>query len=149
MEFHVSVFRPGRMAGELIPGKPGEILIYQTEDGRTRVEVRVEHETVWLTQKQMAELFQKDVRTVSEQYETQHYSLDVIVFLGYRVKSLCGTQFRIWATQRLREYIVKGFTAARRRGATIAWRIPRTADPRREAPCCSRPGQMLTAGVHD
>ena len=126
------------MAGELISGRPGEILIYQTEDGRTRVEVRVEHETVWLTQKQMAELFQKDVRTVSEhignifgdaelqpdsvirnvrttaadgkQYEIQHYSLDVIISVGYRVKSLRGTQFRIWATQRLREYIVKGFT---------------------------------------
>ena len=126
------------MAGELIPGNPGEVLIYQTEDGRTRVEVRMEHETVWLTQKQMAELFQKDVRTVSEhignifeeaelqpdsvvrnvrttaadgkQYETRHYSLDVIISVGYRVKSLRGTQFRIWATQRLREYIVKGFT---------------------------------------
>ena len=126
------------MAGELIPGNPGEFLLYQTEDGRTRVEVRVEHETVWLTQKQMAELFQKDVRTVSEhigniieeaelqpdsvirnvripaadgkQYDTQHYSLDVIISVGYRVKSLRGTQFRIWATQRLREFIVKGFT---------------------------------------
>ena len=126
------------MAGELIPGNPGEFLLYQTEDGRTRVEVRMEQETVWLTQKQMAELFQKDVRTVSEhignifeeaelqpdsvirnfritatdgkQYDTQHYSLDVIISVGYRVKSLRGTQFRIWATQRLREYIVKGFT---------------------------------------
>ena len=126
------------MAGGLIPGNPGEFLLYQTEDGRTRVEVRVEHETVWLTQKQMAELFQKDVRTVSEhigniieeaelqpdsvirnvritaadgkQYDTQHYSLDVIISVGYRVKSLRGTQFRIWATQRLREFIVKGFT---------------------------------------
>ena len=126
------------MVDELTPGDPGEFLLYQTEDGRTRVEVRVEQETVWLTQKQMAELFQKDVRTVSEhignifeeaelqpdsvirnfriaaadgkQYETRHYSLDVIISVGYRVKSLRGTQFRIWATQRLREYIVKGFT---------------------------------------
>ena len=126
------------MANELIPGNPGEFLFYQTEDGRTRVEVRVEHETVWLTQKQMAELFQKDVRTVNEHignlfeeaelrpdsvirnfritaadgkmYDTQHYSLDVIISVGYRVKSLRGTQFRMWATQRLREYIVKGFT---------------------------------------
>ena len=126
------------MAGELIPGNPGEFLLYQTEDGRTRVEVRVEQETVWLTQKQMAELFQKDVRTVNEHignlfeeaelrpdsvirnfritaadgklYDTQHYSLDVIISVGYRVKSLRGTQFRVWATQRLREYIVKGFT---------------------------------------
>jgi hypothetical protein len=126
------------MASELISGNPGEFLIYQTEDGRTRVQVRVEQETVWLTQKQMAELFQKDVRTVSEhignlfeeaelqpdsvvrnfritasdgkQYDTRHYNLDVIISVGYRVKSLRGTQFRIWATQRLREYIVKGFT---------------------------------------
>ncbi len=115
-----------------------EILLYQTEDGRNRLEVRLDHETVWLTQKQMAELFQKDVRTVSEhvrnifqegelrelsvvrnfritaadgkQYDTQHYNLDVVISVGYRVKSLRGTQFRIWATQRLREYIVKGFT---------------------------------------
>ena len=126
------------MADELIPGNPGDFLIYQTEDGQTRVQVRIEQETVWLTQKQMAELFQKDVRTVSEhignifeeaelqpdsvvrnfritaadgkQYDTRHYNLDVIISVGYRVKSLRGTQFRIWATQRLREYIVKGFT---------------------------------------
>jgi hypothetical protein len=116
----------------------GGIILYQTEDGRTRIEVRLENETVWLTQKLMAELFQKDVRTINEHiqnifeegellpdsvirkyritaadgksYETQHYNLDVVIAIGYRVKSLRGTQFRIWATQRLREYIVKGFT---------------------------------------
>jgi hypothetical protein len=94
-------------------------------------------ETVWLTQKMMAELFQKDIRTINEHlqnifkereldeasvvrkfritaadgksYETAHYNLDVIISVGYRVKSHRGTQFRIWATQRLREYIVKGF----------------------------------------
>ena len=115
-----------------------EIILYQTEDGHTRVQVRLQDETVWLTQKQMAELFGKDVRTINEHiqnlfdegelvadsvvrkfritaadgkgYETQHYNLDVIISVGYRVKSLRGTQFRIWATQRLREYIVKGFT---------------------------------------
>jgi hypothetical protein len=115
-----------------------EIILYQTEDGRTRVQVRLQDETVWLTQKQMAELFGKDVRTINEHiqnlfdegelvadsvvrkfritaadgkgYETQHFNLDVIISVGYRVKSLRGTQFRIWATQRLREYIVKGFT---------------------------------------
>ena len=98
----------------------------------------LEDETVWLTQKLMAELFQKDVRTINEHiqnifeegelrpdsvvrkfritaadgknYETAHYNLDVIISVGYRVKSQRGTQFRIWATQRLREYIVKGFT---------------------------------------
>lgn len=126
------------MANELAPRDPGEFLIYQTDDGRTRVQVRFEGETVWMSQKDMAELFQKDVRTISEhihhifvegellpdsvirnfritaadgkQYDTQHYNLDVIISVGYRVKSLRGTQFRIWATQRLREYIVKGFT---------------------------------------
>ncbi|MCK9229488.1 MAG: virulence RhuM family protein [Syntrophales bacterium] len=115
-----------------------EIVLYQTEDGRTRIQVRLEDETVWLTQKLMAELFQKDVRTINEHirnifaegelspesvirnfritaadgktYDTQHYNLDVIISVGYRVKSHRGTQFRIWATQRLREYIVKGFT---------------------------------------
>lgn len=125
------------MTKDLIPSDAGEFVLYQTEDGRTRVQVRVEADTVWLTQRQMAELFQKDVRTISEhtrnifseneleetavvrsfritaadgkQYATQHYNLDVIISVGYRVKSLCGTQFRIWATQRLREYILKGF----------------------------------------
>jgi hypothetical protein len=114
-----------------------EFLLYPSEDGRIRVTVRFEGETVWLTQKLMGELFQKDVRTINEHlqnifeegeldpesvirkfritasdgktYETQHYNLDVIISVGYRVKSLRGTQFRIWATQRLREYIVKGF----------------------------------------
>jgi len=115
-----------------------ELILYQTEDNRTRIEVRLENETVWLTQKLIAELFQKDVRTVNEHiqnifeegelspdsvirkfritaadgkaYDTQHYNLDVIIAVGYRVKSQRGTQFRQWATQRLREYIVKGFT---------------------------------------
>lgn len=118
-----------------------EILIYQTEDGRTRIEVRLEDETVWLSQKMMAELFQKDVRTINEHIlniykegelapeatirkfrivqtegsrqvsrEVDFYNLDVIISVGYRVKSHRGTQFRIWATQRLREYIIKGFT---------------------------------------
>jgi len=125
------------------PDKPpaSEILIYQTEDGRTRIQVRLEDETVWLTQKLMAELFQKNVRTINEHIrniydegelapeatirkfrivqtegsrrvsrEVDFYNLDVIISVGYRVKSHRGTQFRIWATQRLREYIVKGFT---------------------------------------
>lgn len=120
------------------PESNSEIVVYQTADGRTRIEVRLENETVWLTQKLLAELFQKDVRTINEHiqnifeegelspdsvirkfritaadgksYETQHYNLDVIISVGYRVKSHRGTQFRIWATQRLREYIVKGFT---------------------------------------
>ncbi len=112
-----------------------KIIIYQTEDGNTKIETRLENETVWLNQEQMAELFQRD-RTVitkhignifkegeleersnvqnlhitSSDKPVKFYSLDVIISVGYRVKSHRGTQFRIWATQRLREYIVKGFT---------------------------------------
>jgi len=123
------------------PGSQSEIILYQTEDNRTRIEVRLENETVWLTQRQMAELFQKDLRTINEhiqnvfgegelqrgatirkfrivqlegarsvEREVDFYNLDVTISVGYRVKSPRGTQFRIWATQRLREYIVKGFT---------------------------------------
>jgi len=114
-----------------------QILIYQTEDNRTKIEVELVDETVWLTQEKMAELFQKDKRTISEHiqnifkegelkpdsvvrnfrttasdgktYDTNYYNLDVIISVGYRVKSFRGTQFRIWATQQLREYIIKGF----------------------------------------
>ena len=112
-------------------------LLYQTSDGQTRLEVRLENETVWLSQNQMAELFQTTKQNVSlhirnifkegelpegsvvkeylttaadgKSYKTSFYNLDVIISVGYRVKSHRGTQFRIWATQRLREYIVKGF----------------------------------------
>jgi len=117
-----------------------ELILYQTDDNRTRIEVRLENETVWLTLNQMAELFQRDksviskhiknifeegelpleatvaknatvqsegTRTVSRNLE--FYNLDVIIAVGYRVKSHRGTQFRQWATQRLREYLVKGF----------------------------------------
>lgn len=119
------------------PWPHSELILYQTDDGGTRVEVRLQDETVWLTQKLMSELFQTSVPNVSmhirnafaegellegsvvkeflttaadgKSYSTRHYNLDVIISVGYRVKSLRGTQFRIWATQRLREYIVKGF----------------------------------------
>src|ERR1017187_2633787 len=114
-----------------------ELILYQTEDNRTRIEVRLENETVWLTQAQMAELFQTTIPNVSmhirnileegelqagsvvkeflttaadgKNYPTKFHNLDVIIAVGYRVKSHRGTQFRQWATQRLREYIVKGF----------------------------------------
>jgi hypothetical protein len=114
-----------------------QLLIYQTPDGNIKIDVRLEDETVWLTQAHMAELFNKDKRTISEHihnifnegelmensvvrnfrttasdgkhYDVKYYNLDVIISVGYRVKSLQGTQFRIWATQRLKEYIVKGF----------------------------------------
>lgn len=112
-----------------------QITIYETEDGKARVEVRFEDENVWLTQAQMSELFDRDQSVISkhiknvfsegeldEKSSMQNlhtaisdkpvvlYSLDVIISVGYRIKSLRGTQFRIWATERLREYIIKGFT---------------------------------------
>ena len=117
-----------------------QFLVYQTEDGKLKIDVRFEGETVWLAQQQMAELFQttkqnislhiqniyeeqelERISTVKESLTVQQegnrsvrrrvelYNLDVIISVGYRVKSLRGTQFRIWATQQLREYIVKGF----------------------------------------
>jgi hypothetical protein len=121
--------------------REAEFLLYQAEDGRTRVEVRIDGETAWLSLGQMAELFQRDKSVISRHVknvfeegelsleatvaksatvqregdrevtrEVEYYNLDVIISVGYRVKSHRGTQFRIWATQRLREYIVKGFT---------------------------------------
>jgi len=112
------------------------ILIYQSEDGKTKLETRLESETVWLSQEQMSELFQKARSTINEHIKniyadneldedstmkkfgntefskkpTNFYNLDVIISVGYRVKSLQGTNFRQWATSRLKEYIVKGFT---------------------------------------
>lgn len=120
-----------------MPVKPSnQILIYQTEEGKTKIEAHLENETVWLTIEQMAELFQKSRSTINEHiiniYDenelqkedsmrkignsdfstkpTNFYNLDVIISVGYRVKSLQGTKFRQWATARLKEYIVKGFT---------------------------------------
>jgi len=113
------------------------LLIYQTDDGKTKIQTRLENETVWLTQAQLCELFQKSKSTISghisnifeedeleenqvvrnirttaddgKNYNVKFYNLDVIISVGYRVKSLQGTKFRQWATARLREYIVKGF----------------------------------------
>lgn len=122
-----------------LPSAPGgEFILYHTEDGRTRLEVRFKNETVWLSLNQMASLFQRDKSVISRHiknifdegelarsavvaesattaadgktYQVEFYNLDVIISVGYRVKSHRGTQFRIWATQRLREYLVKGFT---------------------------------------
>lgn len=121
----------------------GEILIYQNQEGNIKIDVRLEEETVWLSQAQIALLFGKGRSTITEhvanvfkegeldekvvcrdfrltsfhgaiegktqENNVKHYNLDVIISVGYRVKSLQGTQFRIWATQRLKEYIVKGF----------------------------------------
>ena len=118
-----------------------EILIYQNPEGSIKIDVRLEEESVWLTQAQLCELFQKSKATISEHIKNvfeegeldasatvrnfrtvqtegkreveraiDYYNLDVIISVGYRVKSPQGTQFRIWATQRLKEYIIKGFT---------------------------------------
>ncbi len=118
-----------------------QLIIYQTEDGRTKLDVRLEDETVWLTQKLMAELFQVKPQNITMHLKNifaegeltkestckeflqvqkegnrevkrnqQFYNLDAIISVGYRIKSQIATQFRIWATQRLKEYLVKGFT---------------------------------------
>ena len=115
-----------------------EIILYQSEDGSTRIQVLLENESVWLTQAQMSELFQTAKASISthltnlfeekelkeeavvrkrrttasdkKTYDTTFYNLDVIISVGYRVRSLRGTQFRMWATQRLKEYLIKGFT---------------------------------------
>jgi hypothetical protein len=115
----------------------GQVVLYQTQDGKARIEVRFEHENVWLTQKLMSELFECSTDNVSlhlknvfeqgeldpdsvteeysvtaadgKSYKTKHYSLEAIIAVGYRVNSARGTQFRIWATARLKDYILKGF----------------------------------------
>ena len=116
----------------------GEIIIYQSEDRLKTIDVKIEHETVWRTLGQMADLFDRDKSTISRHiknifkegelrresvvanfattaadgktYQMDYYNLDVIISVGYRVKSIRGTQFRRWATERLKEYMIKGFT---------------------------------------
>lgn len=116
----------------------GNIVIYQTEDGNTRIEVKMEHDTLWLSQAQIATLFAVDRTVVTKHlgnifeegeldkesvcakfahtaedgktYQTQFYNLDAIISVGYRIKSAIATHFRRWATERLKEYIIKGFT---------------------------------------
>jgi hypothetical protein len=123
--------------GELNNGK-SQIILYHGEDGTTKIEVRLENETVWLTQAQLVELYQSSKSNISEHikhifeedelvedsvvrkfrttaadgkdYNTNFFNLDMIISLGYRIKSRIATKFRIWATERLKEYIIKGFT---------------------------------------
>ena len=120
-----------------------QIEIYQTKDKQTEIEVRFEEDTVWLTQQQVAELFRQTKQNISlhitncfkekeldrksvvkeslttardgKTYKTQNYNLDVIISVGYRVKSKRGTQFRQWATQRLKDYLVKGYAFNQKR----------------------------------
>lgn len=113
-----------------------DVILFKTDDGQIKLDVRLENETVWLTRTQMAALFERDVKTIGKHinnalneeldssvvakfattaadgktYQTEHYNLDMIISVGYRVKSWRGVQFRKWATQRLKEYIIKGFT---------------------------------------
>lgn len=129
------------MADKIGTDEYGEILIYQTDDGQTNIEVKIEDDTVWLTQQQMSELFQtsrtnvvEHIKYIYEEGELDeistcrnfrqvrkegnrevtrqipHYNLDMIISLGYRIKSVIATRFRQWATQRLKEYMIKGFT---------------------------------------
>ena len=129
-----------------IEGHGGDITLYRTQDGSTNLEVRIDHETIWLTQKQMSDLFEKNTDTIGlhirniykenelEEYSTteessvvqkegnrsvtrniRFYNLDVIISVGYRVKSSRGTQFRIWATNVLKNHIIKGYTLNEKR----------------------------------
>lgn len=123
---------------DIQPPQPGEFLLYETDDGRSRVECRFVADTLWLHQSGMAELFQTSKQNIAKHikaifaegeldpdsvvnqwlttaadkknYPVAYYNLDVILAVGYRVRSSRGTQFRRWATERLREYLVKGFT---------------------------------------
>lgn len=129
------------MADKIGTNEYGEILIYQTDDGQTNIEVKIEDDTVWLTQQQMSELFQTSRTNVVEHIkhiydegeldeistcrkfrqvrkegnrevtrQIPYYNLDMIISLGYRIKSVIATRFRQWATKRLKEYMIKGFT---------------------------------------
>ena len=121
----------------------GEIIIYKAEDGKTSLDVQLQDETVWLSQSQLVELFAKTKQNISlhirnifkegelvenavvkeylttaadgKKYQTKYYNLDVIISVGYRIKSIHGTQFRIWATSVLKEHLIKGYTVNERR----------------------------------
>ena len=123
--------------------KHGEIVIYQAEDGKTSLEVQLQDETVWLSQAQLVELFDKTKQNISlhirnifkereltedsvvkeyltaaadgKKYKTKYYNLDVVISIGYRIKSIRGTQFRIWATTVLRDHLIKGYTVNEKR----------------------------------
>ena len=160
--------RSGKGKAAMESSRPGplssEILIYQTEDGQTRLETRMVGESVWLSLTQMAQLFQRDKSVISRHIrnifheaelereatvarfatvrqegnrevtrEVEFFNLDVIISVGYRVKSHRGVQFRIWATHRLREYIIKGFAQSVRRARRIPCRPPRRSFARGEA----------------
>lgn len=121
----------------------GDLIVYQSDDGQAAVDVRLMDDTVWLSQAQMTELFQRNKRTISEHirnvfqegelqekavvrnfrttaldgksYQTNFYNLDVIISVGYRVKSQHGTKFRVWATSILKDHLVQGYTLNQKR----------------------------------
>ena len=121
----------------------GEVIIYIGEDSSTQIEVRLDSETVWLTQKEITNLFDRDRTVISKHinnvfkegelekksvcalfahtaedgklYQVEYYNLDIIISVGYRVKSKRGTQFRQWATQRLKDYLVQGYAINQKR----------------------------------
>ena len=123
--------------GDIMDEKMGNIVIYKTDDGKDKIEVKIENNTVWLNQKQLCELFNSSKANISEHinhilddgeleenatvrnfrtlasngkyYEVKYYNLDMIIAVGYRVKSNIGTNFRRWATETLKEYMIKGF----------------------------------------
>lgn len=120
-----------------------KIEIYKLADGQSDIRVQFDNDSVWLNRQQLSELFDRDIKTLGKHinnvfkegeldkkavvakfattatdgktYQVEHYNLDVIISVGYRVKSQRGTQFRIWATQRLREYLVQGYTLNKQR----------------------------------
>jgi len=130
-----------------------QIEIYQTADGQTQINIRFEQETVWLNRQQLAMLFDRDVKTIGKHvnnvfkegelkkdavaakfattaqdgktYQVDHYNLDVVISVGYRVKSLQGTQFRIWATARLKELLLQGYSLHQQRFEQNFW-FPRS-----------------------
>ena len=157
-------------AAPFAPG--GEIAVFQASDGAVRVEVRLERDTVWLTQQQMADLFgrersvvTKHVRNVFREGELDEksnvqnlhiagsdkpvgfYSLDVIISVGYRVKSQRGTQFRIWATRVLRDHLVRGYTANTARLRDLNQAVRLVADTARRRELSGDEAQTLLAVV--
>jgi hypothetical protein len=162
----MSESEPDNPADDIVSAR-GELILYPTEDGRSRVECRFEHGTLWLSQGAMVELYQTSKPNVSmhlkaifaegeldenavvkhflttaldgKNYQVGHYHLDAVLAVGYRVRSPRGTQFRRWATDRLREYLVKGFTMDDERlknppGPSVPGRLPglqRAARPAR------------------
>ncbi|MCF6229736.1 MAG: virulence RhuM family protein [Gammaproteobacteria bacterium] len=120
-----------------------QVEIYQSKDGQTQVEVKLEQDSVWLNRQQLSQLFDRDIKTIGKHinnvfkegellrnsvvanfattasdgktYQVEHYNLDVIISIGYRVKSLQGTQFRIWATARLKELLLQGYSLHQQR----------------------------------